>query len=80
MKASESLPSAEALLRAAPPHALVATARRLLAERAGAQEVTLLLADYGLTVLQPVSHLPHTGPRCPPTTARRAAPSSTRAR
>ncbi len=50
----------EAQLRAAPPHALVATARRLLAERAGAQDVTLLLADYGLAVLQPVSHLPHT--------------------
>ncbi|WP_449351568.1 PP2C family protein-serine/threonine phosphatase, partial [Streptomyces shaanxiensis] len=50
----------EAQLRAAPPHALVATARRLLAERADAQDVTLLLADYGLAVLQPVSHLPHT--------------------
>lgn len=62
MKASEPLPSAEALLRAAAPHALVATARRILAEGVGAQEVTLLLADYGLTVLQPVSHLPHTGP------------------
>ncbi|MFI1073366.1 PP2C family protein-serine/threonine phosphatase [Streptomyces puniciscabiei] len=65
VKASESLPSAEALLRAAPPHALVATARRLLAERVGAEEVTLLLADYGLTVLQPVSDLPHTGPSVP---------------
>jgi hypothetical protein len=54
--------SPEAQLRAAPPHALVATARRLLAERVGAQEVGLLLADYGLTVLQPVTHLPRTGP------------------
>ncbi|MER5446654.1 PP2C family protein-serine/threonine phosphatase [Streptomyces sp. NPDC002764] len=60
VNAPEPLPSAEALLRTAPPHALVATARRLLAERMGAQEVTLLLADYGLTVLQPVTHLPHT--------------------
>ncbi|MFF7052717.1 PP2C family protein-serine/threonine phosphatase [Streptomyces griseorubiginosus] len=60
VNAFESLPSMEAQLRAAPPHALVATARRLLAERAGAQDVTLLLADYGLAVLQPVSHLPHT--------------------
>ncbi|MFI8231154.1 PP2C family protein-serine/threonine phosphatase [Streptomyces sp. NPDC085900] len=60
VNAPEPLPSAEALLRAAPPHALFATARRLLAERVGAQEVTLLLADYGLTVLQPVTHLPHT--------------------
>ncbi|MEU2054566.1 PP2C family protein-serine/threonine phosphatase [Streptomyces bungoensis] len=65
MNASEPLPSAEAQLRAAPPHALVATARRLLAERVGALEVTLLLADYGLTVLQPVSHLPHTGEPVP---------------
>ncbi|MGX1365317.1 serine phosphatase RsbU (regulator of sigma subunit) [Streptomyces canus] len=61
MKASEPQPSVEAELRAAAPHALVATARRLLAERVGAQEVTLLLADYSLAVLQPVTHLPQTG-------------------
>ncbi|MET7732081.1 GAF domain-containing SpoIIE family protein phosphatase [Streptomyces sp. NPDC005402] len=60
VKVSEPQPSAEAQLRAAAPHALVATARRLLAERVGAQAVTLLLADYGLAVLQPVTHLPHT--------------------
>lgn len=60
VRTPEPLPSAEAALRMAAPHALVATARRLLAERVGAQEVTLLLADYGLTVLQAVSHLPHT--------------------
>ncbi|MHC3474728.1 PP2C family protein-serine/threonine phosphatase [Streptomyces sp. 7R007] len=60
VNASEPRPSAEAQLRAAAPHALVATAGRLLAERLGAREVTLLLADYSLTVLQPVSHLPHT--------------------
>ncbi|MGW6217167.1 PP2C family protein-serine/threonine phosphatase [Streptomyces sp. NPDC055109] len=53
-------PSAEGLLRATPPHELVATARRLLAERVGAEDVTVLLADYGLRVLQPVTHLPHT--------------------
>jgi serine phosphatase RsbU (regulator of sigma subunit) len=63
VKASEPQPSAEAQLRRAAPHALVATSRRLLAERVGAQEVTLLLADYGLAVLQPVTHLPHTGPQ-----------------
>ncbi|MFF4031088.1 PP2C family protein-serine/threonine phosphatase [Streptomyces sviceus] len=62
VKASEPQPSAEAQLRAAAPHTLVATARRLLAERVNAQDVTLLLADYGLDVLQPVTHLPHTGP------------------
>lgn len=53
-------PSAESLLRGTPPHRLVATAHRLLAERVGAEDVTVLLADYGLSVLQPVSHLPHT--------------------
>ncbi|MER6074347.1 hypothetical protein ABT187_37100 [Streptomyces sp. NPDC001817] len=60
MKASESLPSAEALLRAAPPPALVAIARRLLAERAGAEEVTLLLADYdrAATGVPPAAHRP----------------------
>jgi serine phosphatase RsbU (regulator of sigma subunit) len=51
----------EALLRAAAPHRLVATARRILAERVGAREVTLFLADYGLSVLQPVTHPPDTG-------------------
>ncbi|MER6027152.1 PP2C family protein-serine/threonine phosphatase [Streptomyces sp. NPDC001851] len=61
VNASESFPSAESRLRAVPPHALVATAGSLLAERFGAQDVALLLADYGLTVLQPVTHLPHTG-------------------
>ncbi|MFD7304163.1 PP2C family protein-serine/threonine phosphatase [Streptomyces pharetrae] len=65
VNASEPVPSAESRLRAAPPHALVATAARLLAERAGARDVTLLLADYGLTVLQPVTHLPHTGDPVP---------------
>ncbi|MFC9284159.1 PP2C family protein-serine/threonine phosphatase [Streptomyces collinus] len=61
MNASDQVPSAEAQLRAVPPHALVATAARLLAERFGALETTILLADYGLTVLQPVTRLPNTG-------------------
>ncbi|MFJ6088160.1 PP2C family protein-serine/threonine phosphatase [Streptomyces sp. NPDC092369] len=60
VQAFEARPSVEAELRAAAPHALVDVTRRILAERTGAQEVTLLLADYGLTVLQPVSHLPYT--------------------
>ncbi|MER7406410.1 hypothetical protein ABT373_29040 [Streptomyces sp. NPDC000070] len=60
MNASEPVRSAESHLRAVPPHALEATARRLLADRFAAQEMVLLLADYGLTVLQPVTHLPHT--------------------
>ncbi|MFD9445570.1 PP2C family protein-serine/threonine phosphatase [Streptomyces sp. NPDC060006] len=58
-------PTAESQLRAVPPHALVATARRLLAELVGATDMTLLLADYGLRVLQPVTHLPHTGDPVP---------------
>ncbi|MFD3841693.1 PP2C family protein-serine/threonine phosphatase [Streptomyces sp. NPDC058642] len=57
MYTSEPVPSAE--LRDTPPHELLATARRLLADHVGAEEVTLLLADYGLNVLQPVTHLPH---------------------
>ncbi|MEU0060687.1 PP2C family protein-serine/threonine phosphatase [Streptomyces sp. NPDC006334] len=59
------VPSAESRLRAAPPHALVATAYRILADRFAAQEMTLLLADYALSVLQPVTHLPHTGEPVP---------------
>ncbi|MET7486730.1 PP2C family protein-serine/threonine phosphatase [Streptomyces sp. NPDC005538] len=56
---SEPLPSVESELRSAPPNALVETARRLLGDRAGAQDVTLLLVDYGLRVLRPVA--PGTG-------------------
>ena len=65
MNASEPVPSVEGRLRAAAPHELVATARRLLTDRVGAEEVTLFLADYGLSVLQPVTHLPHTGDPVP---------------
>ncbi|MGW3318485.1 PP2C family protein-serine/threonine phosphatase [Streptomyces fungicidicus] len=61
MNVTEQLSSVESRLRAAPPHALPATAGALLSEGFGAREVTLLLADYGLTVLQPVTFLPHTG-------------------
>ncbi|MFJ8057848.1 PP2C family protein-serine/threonine phosphatase [Streptomyces sp. NPDC096142] len=57
---SESLPSVESELRSVPPNALVGTARRLLADRAGAREVSLFLADYGLRVLRPVSPPPGT--------------------
>ncbi|MFD4878114.1 PP2C family protein-serine/threonine phosphatase [Streptomyces sp. NPDC058420] len=55
---SESLPSVESELRSSPPNDLVGTARRLLADRAGAREVSLHLADYGLRVLRPVAPLP----------------------
>lgn len=65
VNASEPVPSAESQLRATAPHELVSTARRLLTDRVGAEEVTLLLADYALSVLQPVTHLPHTGEPVP---------------
>ncbi|MET7682458.1 PP2C family protein-serine/threonine phosphatase [Streptomyces sp. NPDC005423] len=61
MSASDQLPSLEHALRAAPSHALVATAQRLLGDRAGAREVTLLLADYGLRVLRPAPLPPDPG-------------------
>ncbi|MEU6894743.1 PP2C family protein-serine/threonine phosphatase [Streptomyces sp. NPDC046557] len=59
------LGAAERALRAAPPTALLAAAGELLAKYVQASEVTLLLADYGLTVLQPVTRLPHTGEQVP---------------
>ncbi|MEU9027127.1 PP2C family protein-serine/threonine phosphatase [Streptomyces sp. NPDC048383] len=59
------LGAAEDALRAAAPTALPSAARELLTTHVRASEVTLLLADYGLDVLQPVTHLPHTGTRVP---------------
>ncbi|MGW1126084.1 MULTISPECIES: PP2C family protein-serine/threonine phosphatase [unclassified Streptomyces] len=44
----------ERALRAAPPYALVKTVREILAKSYGALSVQLLLADYGMTVLNPV--------------------------
>ncbi|MEV8596326.1 PP2C family protein-serine/threonine phosphatase [Streptomyces sp. NPDC052012] len=52
--------TAERALRTAAPHELLDAARRTLAEQYQADSVELLMADYGLTVLQPVSVLPHT--------------------
>jgi serine phosphatase RsbU (regulator of sigma subunit) len=52
--------AAERALRTAAPHALLDAARSVLAEQYGAQETELFMADYSLTVLQPVSVLPHT--------------------
>lgn len=52
--------AAERALRGAAPHALLDAARRVLREAYAAESVELLMADYGLTVLQPVSELPHT--------------------
>lgn len=52
--------TAERALRTAAPHELFDTVSRVLAEEYAAQSVELFLADYGQTVLQPVSELPHT--------------------
>ncbi|MFF8319640.1 PP2C family protein-serine/threonine phosphatase [Streptomyces bobili] len=46
--------AAERALRTAAPHELVDAVRRILVERYAAVAVELLMADYGLTVLQPV--------------------------
>ncbi len=59
------LGAAESALRAAPPTRLLSTARSLLAAYLDARWVSLLLADYGLTSLQPVACLPHTGEAVP---------------
>ncbi|MET9395283.1 PP2C family protein-serine/threonine phosphatase [Streptomyces sp. NPDC006624] len=50
----------ERALRTAAPHRLLEAVRDVLAEQYAADSVELFMADYGLTVLQPVSVLPHT--------------------
>jgi serine phosphatase RsbU (regulator of sigma subunit) len=52
---------AERALRTAAPHELVAAVRRVLVEQYTADSVELLLADYGLTGLRPVSEPPYSG-------------------
>ncbi|MEV6959658.1 PP2C family protein-serine/threonine phosphatase [Streptomyces sp. NPDC051207] len=52
--------AAERALRTAAPHALLDAARTVLADQYGADRVELFMADYGLSVLQPVTVLPHT--------------------
>ncbi|MCS0603022.1 serine/threonine-protein phosphatase [Streptomyces sp. LP11] len=47
-------PAAERALRAAAPHELPGVLRRVLTDQYAAQAVELFMADYGLTVLQPV--------------------------
>ncbi|MBY8840291.1 PP2C family protein-serine/threonine phosphatase [Streptomyces sp. SP2-10] len=51
--------TAERALRTAAPHELLDAVRRVLAEEYAARAAELLMADYGLTVLQAVSPLPH---------------------
>ncbi|MFG3146792.1 PP2C family protein-serine/threonine phosphatase [Streptomyces sp. NPDC048243] len=52
--------AAERALRTAAPHQLLDAVRAVLCDRYAAEAVELFMADYGLTVLQPVSVLPHT--------------------
>ncbi|MFK8906572.1 PP2C family protein-serine/threonine phosphatase [Streptomyces sp. YS-3] len=52
--------AAERALRTAAPHEVLDAVRRVLIEQYAADSVELFMADYGLTVLQPVSVLPHT--------------------
>ncbi|MEU3554407.1 PP2C family protein-serine/threonine phosphatase [Streptomyces fragilis] len=52
--------AAERALRRAEPHALLDAARGVLMAQYDALDVELFMADYGLSVLQPVSVLPHT--------------------
>ncbi|MEU3086205.1 PP2C family protein-serine/threonine phosphatase [Streptomyces massasporeus] len=52
--------AAERALRTAAPHQLLDAVRRVLTDQYAADSVELFLADYGLTVLQPVSVLPRT--------------------
>ncbi|MGW1618811.1 PP2C family protein-serine/threonine phosphatase [Streptomyces sp. NPDC002172] len=51
--------TAERALRTAAPHELLDAVRAVLTERYGAADVELFMADYSLTVLQPVSVAPH---------------------
>ncbi|MGW0610174.1 PP2C family protein-serine/threonine phosphatase [Streptomyces sp. NPDC002788] len=52
--------AAERALRTAAPHQLLDAVRRVLTDQYAADSVELFLADYGMTVLQPVSVLPQT--------------------
>ncbi|MFD8569320.1 PP2C family protein-serine/threonine phosphatase [Streptomyces sp. NPDC059639] len=57
--------AAERAIRAAAPFDLLDTVRRALVEHYGAVGVDLLMADYSLTLLQPVTELPHTAEPVP---------------
>jgi serine phosphatase RsbU (regulator of sigma subunit) len=52
--------TAERALRTAAPHELLDAIRAVLIDQYGAEDVELFVADYSLSVLQPVSVLPHT--------------------
>jgi serine phosphatase RsbU (regulator of sigma subunit) len=64
MEATDRLAKAGAALRSCPPYAMVETLRARLADDFGAQGADLLLADYRLTMLQPVLTPPHVAQPC----------------
>ncbi|MGY0020925.1 PP2C family protein-serine/threonine phosphatase [Streptomyces sp. YJ-C3] len=55
----------ERAIRGAAPYGLLDTVRAALGKHYGAVSVELLMADYSLTVLQPVTELPHTAKPLP---------------
>ncbi|MEU6812819.1 PP2C family protein-serine/threonine phosphatase [Streptomyces sp. NPDC046831] len=55
------LVAVERALRSAAPHRVVDTLRKVLCSQYEAEAVEFLMADYGLTVLQPVADSPHAG-------------------
>ncbi|MER0449988.1 PP2C family protein-serine/threonine phosphatase [Streptomyces sp. Edi4] len=57
--------AAERALRQAAPHALLQAVQDALATHYGAVSVDLLMADYAMTILQPVSELPYTAEPIP---------------
>ncbi|GAA4426813.1 PP2C family protein-serine/threonine phosphatase [Actinokineospora soli] len=56
----DSVAGIEHALRSSPPHALLATFRANLRADFRVTDVDMLFADYQLSVLQPVTRLPHT--------------------
>ncbi|MCQ4041085.1 PP2C family protein-serine/threonine phosphatase [Streptantibioticus rubrisoli] len=57
--------AAERALRTAAPHQLPDAVSAVLTDRYAAKSVDFLLVDYGLTVLQPVTALPHSAEPVP---------------
>ncbi|MEU7280009.1 PP2C family protein-serine/threonine phosphatase [Streptomyces sp. NPDC045431] len=55
----------ERALRGAPPHALLEAVRDALTAHYAAVSVDLLMADYAMTILQPVNALPYTAEPVP---------------
>ncbi|MFF5447617.1 PP2C family protein-serine/threonine phosphatase [Streptomyces sp. NPDC012888] len=61
----ERFTAVERALRRAAPHALLEAVQGALAAHYAAESVDLLMADYAMTILQPVSALPYTAEPVP---------------